>query len=130
MKTNPAIYTLTRYPDSKQTRKPSSDDWDKIPFFLIQAPPDFSGNLPPKQLFILIHKQHAQQDHSTPSDDHIFGDLVPDALFATMPEPTPTDPIFGPISFKELTVTQFNDTVYADIRRHFDENVVLPFGKN
>ena len=53
-----------------------------------------------------------------------------DQVFATLPDPTPSDPMFEPISIEELTTAQLNDAFCVQIRRRLNEGVLLPFGEN
>ena len=64
-------------------------------------------------------------DLFTLDDDHS------DELFATLPEPTPSDPMFQPISLEEMLTAQLSDQFCSDIRRQLNGGgVPVPFGFN
>ena len=53
-----------------------------------------------------------------------------DELFATLPEPTPSDPTFQPISLEEMLTAQLSDQFCSDIRRQLNGGMPVPFGFN
>ena len=53
-----------------------------------------------------------------------------DSLFATLPELTPSDPTFQPISDEEMSTAQLSDEFCSDVRRRLNGGVVTPFDFN
>ena len=119
-----------------------ADDWDEIPSFLLEE--EFSGvtddetdnraHLPRKLRFKQSRRKHLSAQSLDMLDevndllylDHYNGDQ----LFAILPDPTPSDPMFEPISMEELATAQLSDAFCVQIRRRLNEGVVLPFGEN
>ena len=77
-----------------------------------------------------VFKQDCQHDMDDVNDLLNLDEYESDELFATLPSPVPSDPIFEPISVEELATAQFTDAFCVDIRRRLNEGVALPFGFN
>lgn len=70
----------------------ASDDWDKIPSFLIHTHSGSTDSLLPKHSFKRIQNQQARQDYIVTNDKRIHDNSISEALSATVPKPTPADP--------------------------------------
>ena len=119
-----------------------TDDWDEIPSFLLEE--EFSDvtddetdnrtHLPRKLRFKQSRRKHLSAqplDILDEVNDLLYLDHYDsDQLFATLPDPTPSDPMFEPISIEELATAQLSDAFCVQIRRRLNEGVVLPFGEN
>lgn len=108
----------------------TSDEWDKFPSFLIDTNYDLPHILPLKLRFKRIQNQQSQHDYVDPNDELNHDDPIPDTLFVMIPEATPANPIFQPVSIEELTVAQLDDGFSVKIRRRLNERVALAFGEN
>ena len=69
-------------------------------------------------------------DHSDYHDSNDLEDFAADELFATLPDPTPSDPFFQQISTEELLITQQQDPFCQTLRKRLEEGVVRAFGIN
>ncbi len=99
-----------------QTRAETIRHDDDIPAFLM---PDFTNDT--------CDSDNDECD----SEDLLQLDYNPaDELFATLPEPTPSDPLFTPITTEELLTEQLSDSFCTTIRRQLNEGGVVPFGFN
>ena len=63
-------------------------------------------------------------------DDSDRCDVVADEVFATLPAPTPEDPIFAPITHEELVTCQLSDPFCQEIRQKMNTGEVRAFGFN
>ena len=74
-----------------------------------------------------------QCKHCRNEDDETLielSDELADELYAALPEPTTTDPMFQPITDEELLTAQLSDPFCSAVRRHLNEGVVSPFFDN
>ena len=70
-------------------------------------------------------------DKTTVNEDVLsIEDHFCDEVYAVLPEPTPEDPTFQPISEEELHTEQLSDPFCVSIRSRLNEGAVLPFGFN
>lgn len=113
----------------RTTAETTTDDWDEIPSFSLEGNLPSPDTFPPKKRFLCDQSQFAHCDNIA-SADLILDASIHDELFAALPDPTPEDPLFRPISMEELAVAQFHDAFCVDIRRRLNEGVVLAFGEN
>ena len=51
-----------------------------------------------------------------------------DTVYAALPDPTPSNPIFDPINTEELLTSQLLDAFCVSVRRRLNEGVTLPYG--
>ncbi len=105
------------------------EDWDEIPAFtVIEYASDYEhlfANTPLKKRF----KHPSPHNYDDEQEDILdLSDVTADAVFATLPEPKKTDPLFSPITHEELVTAQLSDPFCTDVRRKLNEGVVLPFG--
>ena len=56
-----------------------------------------------------------------------LSDRLADELYAALPEPTKTDPMFQPSTDEELLTAQLSDPFCSAVRRHLNEGVLSPF---
>lgn len=106
------------------------DDSDDIPIFLLDL------------FFIEPTSQLTIQDSTDSCDNHSslnesdaeqlldLSDDLADELYTTIPEPTPTDPIFEHITDEEILTGQLSDEFCLLIQRRLNEGVLSPFFVN
>ena len=119
-----------------------ADDWDEIPSFLMELENsdvfdvqlDLTQPLPTKLRFKQLYQESTasceKQQQELVQDSQHLDDVESDQLFATLPSPTPTDPVFQPITDEELVTAQLTDDFCVSVRRRLNEGVALPFGYN
>ena len=72
-------------------------------------------------------------DECRNEEDEILAELsdeLADELYAALPDPTKTDPMFQTITDEELLTAQLSDPFCSAVRRHLNEGVVSPFFDN
>ena len=126
-KTNTQADALSRLHTSAET---INDDAEDFPAFHIgESINDFNIQ---EGIFLSMDNV---PDQTPDTDDSLselndIEDYTADAVFATLPDPVPSDPMFQQISIEELLVTQQSDAFCMDIRRRLNEGVVMAFGFN
>ena len=73
---------------------------------------------------------YKRQELDLTNDLFVLDDMETDTVYAALQDPTPSDPIFEPITTEELLTSQLSDAFCVSVRRRLNEGVVLPFGFN
>lgn len=109
--------------------KTTAEDWYKIPTIFVNSKLSKAASvLPLKAKENYARKaQQLQRVSISTGDKTSFYDLASDEVSAMFPSPTRADILFKPISYKEMSVSLFNDTLRNNIHCSWNETVKLKF---
>ena len=126
-KLNTQADALSRlYTDSEAAH----EDMEDIPCFAMSEDQS-DGHDPAHVLNVVDTSNDSDTDDQHDSDGIIETcDTRTDEIFATLPAPRPSDPVFTPITHEELVTAQLSDPFCQEIRRKMNTGEVRAFGIN